>query len=96
MSQDTSRLSDLKAGLGFLLRVLRHYWRVAIVSILGALLWMAMIVTIPYLVGRTVDTAVEDGDMSLIWPILVGLIVAGMIQAFGIGMRRYFGFKLSL
>ena len=76
-------------------RVLRHYWRIAAVSILGALLWMAMIVTIPYLVGSAVDSAVEEGDSSVIAPILIGLVVAGAIQAIGIGLRRYFGFKLS-
>lgn len=95
MSQDTSRLSDLRSGLGLLSRVLRQYWRIAVISIAGALLWMAMIVTIPYLVGRAVDIAVDEGDMSLIWPILGGLLLAGAIQAIGIGMRRYFGFKLS-
>lgn len=94
MSQ-ASRLSDLRSGLDLLWRVLRHYWRVAAVSILGALVWMAMIVTIPYLVGRTVDVAVDEGDWSMIWPILGLLLGAGVIQAFGIGMRRYFGFKLS-
>ena len=64
-------------------------------SIVGALMWMAMIVIIPYLMGRTVDIAVDDGDWSLVWPILGLLIAAGVIQAVGIGMRRYFGFKLS-
>ena len=95
MSQDASRLSDIRRGLDLMGRVLRHYWTTAIVSIVGALIWMGMIVTIPYLVGRAVDTAVEDGDASLLWPILIGLIVAGAIQAVGIGLRRYFGFKLS-
>ena len=95
MSQDASRLSDIRRGLDLMGRVLRHYWKTAIVSIVGALIWMAMIVTIPYLVGRAVDTAVEDGDASLLWPILIGLVVAGAIQAVGIGLRRYFGFKLS-
>jgi ATP-binding cassette subfamily B protein len=76
-------------------RVLRHYWRVAIVSIVGALIWMAMVVTIPYLVGGAVDVAVDDADWSMVVPILGLLVVAGAIQAVGIGLRRYFGFKLS-
>jgi ATP-binding cassette subfamily B protein len=95
MGQASSRLSDIRSGLDLLWRVIRHYWRIAAVSILGALVWMAMIVTIPYLVGQAVDRAVSDDDMSMIWPILIGLLVAGAIQALGIGMRRYFGFKLS-
>lgn len=95
MSQGTSRLSDLRTGLDLLGRVVGHYWRVAILSILGALLWMAMVVTIPYLVGDVVDIAVDGTSMSDIWPILGALLVAGSIQAVGIGIRRYFGFKLS-
>ena len=95
MSQDTSRLSDLRGGLDLMWRVIRHYWRIASVSIFGALLWMAMIVTIPYLVGTAVDRAVDEGDSSVLAPILIGLVVAGTIQAVGIGIRRYFGFKLS-
>ncbi len=95
MGQDSARLSDIRSGLDLLWRVIRHYRRIAAVSILGALAWMATIVVIPYLVGRAVDRAVSDVDMSMIWPILIGLIVAGAIQALGIGVRRYFGFKLS-
>ncbi|MGI9584462.1 MAG: ABC transporter ATP-binding protein [Acidimicrobiia bacterium] len=95
MRQERPKLADLKNGLGLLGDVLIQYWRIALVSIIGALLWMAMIVTIPYLVGRAVDEAVEGGDSSAITPILVGLVVAAVIQAIGIGMRRYFGFRLS-
>lgn len=95
MSQGSARLSDIVSGLDLLRRVLREYWRVTAASILGALVWMSMIVTIPYLVGETVDLAVGDGDWSMIWPILGLLLAAGAIQAVGIGLRRYFGFKLS-
>ncbi|HSJ70791.1 MAG TPA: ABC transporter ATP-binding protein [Acidimicrobiia bacterium] len=95
MRARTSHLSDVRTGLDLLWRVLRHYWRIAALSIVGALIWMAMVVTIPYFVGRTVDIAVDEGDWSLIWPILIGLILVAIIEAVGIGMRRYFGFKLS-
>jgi len=95
MSQDASTLADLRRGIDLLWRVLKHYWKIAAVSILGALLWMAMVVVIPYLVGKTVDIAVDDASWTLVWPILLGLILAGGVQAIGIGFRRYFGFKLS-
>lgn len=95
MSPKTSRLADLRSGLGLLGRVLRHYWRIAALSILGALIWMAMVVTMPILVGRAVDVAVESGDLEDLWPILAGLLVTGAVLALGIGIRRYFGFKLS-
>ncbi len=95
MSDDRSRLRDLRAGFKLLGRVLIHYKWIAVVSIVGALIWMSMIVTVPYLVGEAVDAAINDGNQSVVTPILLGVAVAGSIQAIGIGMRRYFGFKLS-
>ena len=54
-----------------------------------------MIVTIPYLVGAVIDRSITSSDMSLIWPLLGGMLIAGAIQAVGVALRRYFGFKLS-
>jgi ATP-binding cassette subfamily B protein len=56
---------------------------------------MAMIVTIPYIVGEVIDRSTTSSSMSVIWPLLIGMAIAGAIQAIGIGLRRYFGFKLS-
>jgi len=88
-------LRDLKTGLALLLRILGGYRSIASISILGAMIWTAMIVAIPYLVGSIIDEAVTAADMSRIWPILGLMLIAGGIQAVGISMRRYFGFKLS-
>lgn len=56
---------------------------------------MAMIVTIPYLVGAVIDRSTTTTTLSVIWPLLAAMAVAGSIQAVGIALRRYFGFKLS-
>ncbi|MCL1593182.1 MAG: ABC transporter ATP-binding protein/permease [Actinomycetia bacterium] len=95
MVESQAKLRDLKTGLQLLLKILSGYRSIALISILGALIWMAMIVVIPYLVGSIVDEAVTARDTSAIWPILGIMLVAGAIQALGIAMRRYFGFKLS-
>jgi ATP-binding cassette subfamily B protein len=95
VTNERSGLADLRDGITLLWRVLTKYRAVAAISILGAAVWMAAVVTIPYLVGSVVDAAVIDGDMSLVWPILGLLMIAGAIQAVGISLRRYFGFKLS-
>ena len=95
MAKDTSRLGDLKVGIALLWRVVLRYKPIAAISILGALIWMAMVITVPYLVGRVIDTVVSDGDMEGVWPLLWLIVVAGAIQAVGISMRRYFGFKMS-
>jgi ATP-binding cassette subfamily B protein len=95
VTKERSSLADLRDGISLLWRVLTNYRAVAAVSIVGAAVWMAAVVTIPYLVGSVVDAAVIDGDMALVWPLLGLLVVAGVIQAVGISLRRYFGFKLS-
>jgi len=95
MTENKARLGDLKRGLALLLRILGGYRSVALISIVGAMIWTAMIVVIPYLVGSTVDVAVTAADISPIWPILGLMLIAGVVQAIGISMRRYFGFKLS-
>lgn len=95
MTTERSSLADLRDGISLLWRVLKNYRAVAAISILGAAVWMAAVVTIPYLVGSVIDAAVADGDMSTVWPILGLLLVAGAVQAVGISLRRFFGFKLS-
>ncbi len=64
-------------------------------SIAGALLWMALVVAIPYLMGIIIDDAIVAEDQSLLLPLVVILVTAGLIQAVGVGTRRYFGFRLS-
>lgn len=95
MATSNSRIRDLADGLRLLKQVLIRYRGVATVSILGAVLWMAAVVAIPYLVGAIVDVAVGDGDASKVWPFLVALLIAGAVQAVGISIRRFFGFRFS-
>jgi ATP-binding cassette subfamily B protein len=94
VSNDSARLKDLNTGLNLLWRVLGRYRLIAAISIAGAIVWMVSVVAIPYLVGEIVDFAV-DGDSSQLGPLFVGLMIAGVIQAIGIAIRRFFGFKLS-
>ena len=56
---------------------------------------MATIITIPYLVGTVIDRSVDASDPSVVWPVLLAMLIAGVIQAVGVAFRRYFGFKLS-
>lgn len=95
MVAERSRLGELGIGVALLTRVLMRYRSVGALSILGALIWMATIVSIPYLVGMIVDLVVSRAGMSEVWPLLGWLLLVGSIQAVGISLRRYFGFKLS-
>lgn len=95
MTDNRSNLADLAIGIALLWQVLLRYWKNAIVSIVGALIWMATVLSIPYLVGLVVDLVIENRSMTDIWPLLGWIVVAGAIQAIGISLRRYFGFKVS-
>ncbi len=95
MAEDGSRLRDLKVGISLLWREMLRYRRIAAMSIVGALIWMAMVITGPYLVGRIIDVVITGSSMTEVWRLLGLLIIVGAVQAVGISLRRYFGFKMS-
>ncbi|MEE9582181.1 MAG: ABC transporter transmembrane domain-containing protein, partial [Acidimicrobiia bacterium] len=90
-----SQPDDITTGLRLLAQTIRGYRRELAFSILGALLWMLMLVSVPYLVGRTVDEAILAGDRDRIAPLVAMLVVAGVLLGVGIGVRRYFSFRVS-
>lgn len=95
VSDEKSHLTDLKVGIALLWSVLVRFRSIVALSIVGALIWMAMVITMPYLVGRVIDEILTGQGMSAVWPLLVLILIAGFVQAIGISMRRYFGFKVS-
>lgn len=88
------RNPDVRRGLGLLFRTLTSHLGDSARSIAGALLWMALVVTIPLLVSIVIDE-ITAGERDRLPLLVVGLVVAGAVQAVGIGARRYFGFRLS-
>jgi ATP-binding cassette subfamily B protein len=54
---------------------------------------MGTIVAIPMLVSRAIDSVVAGDGVA--WALILWLVVFGILQALGIGARRYYGFKLS-
>ncbi len=86
---------DITTGLRLLAQTIRGYRKDLTFSIIGALLWMLMLVAVPYLVGRTVDEAILAGDRDQLPALLTMLTVAGVLLGAGIGVRRYFSFKVS-
>lgn len=89
------RSGEIGTGLRLLAGTLLRYRRASALSIGSALMWMALVVAIPYLVKEVIDRAIQGADRSLLWP-LTGLVVAaGAVKAIGIGGRRLFAFVLS-
>jgi len=91
----TSFEGELRSGLGLMRRTLTGYRSALVPAVLGALLWMAMVVTVPYLVGAVIDDAIQADAADRLGPMTALVIGAGILLGVGIGVRRYFGFKLS-
>jgi len=56
---------------------------------------MAMVVAVPAVISAIIDTAIETSRTDLLVPLVGLLVFFGLLQAFGIAARRYFGFRLS-
>jgi ATP-binding cassette subfamily B protein len=76
-------------------RTLRSYPGVAAAAIAGALVWMTMVVAVPLAMSTIIDEAILAGDRSRLAPLVGLLLVIGLLQGVGVGIRRYYGFKLS-
>lgn len=86
---------DMKSGIGLLAKTVRSYPRDGTIAMLGALVWMASVVAIPYVVKLIIDDAILEGRRDLLLPFVALLAAIGLVQAIGMGFRRYFGFRLS-
>lgn len=87
--------SEVRDGLRLLRRTLASYRRTSVLSTSSALLWMALLVTMPYLVKVAVDRAIEGERSELLLPLVGIILAAGLLKALGIGGRRFFAFSLS-
>jgi len=76
-------------------RTVAGYRRDSALSISGAILWMAMVVLVPAVISSIIDGAIETRRTELLFPLVALLVFFGLLQAFGIAARRYYGFKLS-
>ncbi len=77
-------MADLKertATLRKVLRYVRRYWPALIVSLLLALVYVAMSLYIPILVGQAIDKIIEAGkvDFAAIWEILLTILICAGI-----------------
>ncbi len=94
MSQQRSN-ADVRTGIRLLAKTVRSYPGDGTIAIAGALVWMAAVVTIPYIVKLIIDDVILDDRRDLLLPLIGALIGVGLIQAVGMGFRRYFGFRVS-
>ncbi len=89
------RDGDARAGLSLLVRTLARYRVDLAIAIAGALLWMAMVVAVPYLVSRVIDHAITGDAHDSLGRLVLLLLGAGVLLGTGVGLRRYFSFRCS-
>jgi ATP-binding cassette subfamily B protein len=92
---DAARKVDVTTGLRLLATTIRGYRRDLFLSIAGALLWMVTLVAVPTLVGKIIDEAINGADAGRLAPLVFLLLGVGVLLGVGIGVRRYFGFRVS-
>jgi ATP-binding cassette subfamily B protein len=56
---------------------------------------MAMVVLVPAVISSIIDRAIATERADLLAPLAALLVFFGLLQAFGIAARRYYGFRLS-
>lgn len=86
---------DFRVGLTLMGRTLGRYRRLTIMSIVGALLWMAMTVAVPFINKTVIDDSISARNPDLLGPLVSILIAAGILKALGIAGRRFFAFQFS-
>lgn len=91
----TSTTHDLRSGITLMSRTLRQYRRLTVLSIVGALLWMAMTVAVPFINKTVIDESISASEPDLLGPLVSILIAAGILKALGIAGRRFFAFQFS-
>jgi len=91
----TLRDPAVKAGMGLLGRTLLRYRKASALSIGSALLWMSMVVLVPYLTKLVVDDAIGGQNSKLLVPLFWLIVAVGLLKALGIGGRRFFAFSLA-
>ena len=89
------RGAEVRRGLRLIGRTILSNKGVATTTIAGSLLWMAAALTIPYMARIVIDRAIEPTRSDLLLPLVAIVVAVGILHGTGIGVRRYFGFKLS-
>lgn len=82
-------------GLRLISTGMLRYPRLVVISVLGALLWMAVTVTTPFLQKLVVDDAIEAGRPNLLVPLVLTVLLSGILRAASIAWRRWNAFKLA-
>ncbi len=96
----TEEQLDLHAGASLILYHLRRQWLRLGIALVAALAWTGARLSIPLLIGATIDRAIDVGegasvDLDLLLVLSLGVIVAAAVQGGAAATRRYFAMRTS-
>jgi len=93
--EDRRSAAEVRRGLRLIRRSVAEHRAITWTTVGGALLWMAAAVAIPYAVSVVIDRTIEPRTDEGLLQLVLLVLLLGVALAVGIGLRRYYGFKLS-
>ena len=100
MSRGSERMVDddralRREGRRLLFETLRTQWFWVLMGVVAALTWTLAKLAVPLLVAGAVDQGIVPNDSGEIAKFSILIVVAGVFQAIGMGLRRYTAFRMS-
>jgi ATP-binding cassette subfamily B protein len=84
-----------REGRRLLFDTLRTQWFWVLMGVVAALTWTLAKLAVPLLVAGAVDQGIVPNDSGEIAKFSILIVVAGVFQAIGMGLRRYTAFRMS-
>ena len=75
-----SERSEIRSGVRLLVTTLGAYRRDLALAILGAVVWMAMVIAVPFLTSQVIDRGITAGRRDLIMPLSLAARELGSAQ----------------
>ncbi len=100
MSRGSERTVDhdraqRREGWRLLRGTLRAQWFWVLMGVVAALVWTLAKLAVPLLVAGAVDDGIVPNDSGEIVKYSILILVAGLVQGAGMGLRRYTAFRMS-
>jgi ATP-binding cassette, subfamily B, bacterial len=84
-----------REGWRLIFATLRPHWGLLALGVAAALLWTVAKLAVPLLVAGAVDDGIIPGDWDAILRYSLLILVVGLVQGLGMGLRRYTAFRLA-
>jgi ATP-binding cassette subfamily B protein len=84
-----------RQGWRLIFEALRPHWFWAAMGVVAALTWTLAKLAVPLLVAGAVDEGIVPNDAGKIVTYSLLIFAVGLVQGFGMGLRRYTAFRMS-